>query len=66
MDCKAEAEHDTIFIINRTVITPYLSINKSSCFKTAILKNYLQIKSTGLDHVTNYQSEYNTRTTKKQ
>ena len=43
-----------------------LSINKSSCLKTAILKKSLQIKSPGLDHVTNYESEYSTSTTKKQ
>jgi len=45
---------------------PINKINKSSCIKTAILKMSLQIKSPGLDHVTNYQSEYSTSTTKKQ
>jgi len=28
-----------------------------SCIKTAILEKSLHIKSPGLDHVTNYQSE---------
>jgi len=59
-------EHNTISITNNPVITPYLSINKMSCIKTAILKKSLHIKSQGLDHVTNYQSEYSTSTTKKQ